>query len=465
MERRPVEYAEGMSVTGYCEGIAWVPFDAEAFPDDLRGRAVMIGYDAGDPANPRLDVFEASSTAFTVVQQIPLDQSLVSGGGNFGGVDALPDGSFVLTAFGDPALFRLARNPETGVWTTTREPISPLDWARGTTGESVVALPDGRLVMPEYHPYGLTAIAPAASGGWDVTDQMALQIGVGIAAVGGLAWDSARNRFLVTHPENGFSSWPNVLSAVPAPLTSAIALRPLSSEPDLYDRLFRGLTYDAMQDEAVVAQAGRLVTDLPLDHPALWETTRIPSLLRVPLADLGAAVTRNDLSAAILLADQENDDIYRPGAWGNGPASFAWLPGTSGFTVRFNLDRQYIWLLNSDGTPLMDGGALARVPGEITCPPGMRFRISAVAAAPLSSAPVAYAVTGACMTEMPATLEDYGPEVVVLLDSAGAEVARVDAFQSLGLSWTSHVTFVTSGKDAGALALYGQGEVAVFKLR
>ncbi len=461
VERWPLVFAEGMSTLGRPEGLAYIPTDAEGFSDALRGHLITVmDYDLVEVGIARrLDVIEIDATArvFRVVRQFPF----TSDAGYFGDVAVLPSGRLVLIAYGDPRLFDLdlGLDPDTAT-------LTPLE-SFGTTsgGEALVALPDGRLVAVTAYPSSLVPITESG-GAWSAAAAIPFSFGLGRDVFGGLAWDAARGRFLVAERRGSMLETESQVVAIPQTLTSATLVRTMWTEPslDYRDRLLYGLTYDAGRDAAVVARSGRRLEDFRAGEQAFAVP---PAIVTGSLQHPTRPPTYADITAAVGAFTSGFTYPRYVATSSNGPAAIAHMADLSRYAVLMRRgDWQTLYFVDEDGSAVQDeGGGPASVAVSVTCPEGMHFSASQLAALSPAADGVRYAVVGECRAPVPATASDWGPPLVVLLDETGTEVARVDPFEALGMVRPGSVTFVTTGKYAGALALVNDDTLAVFRMR
>ena len=454
LESWPLAFAEGMSIVGRPEGLAYVPADAGAFPEALRGHLLMVIDPGGGEVPPHLNVIEIGAGTFTVVQQFSLE---TPENVYFGDLAVLPSGSVVLIPYGDPRLFGL--DVETGALAEVASVGGP------TTGETLIALPDGRLAATTAWPCDFLTLSESA-GAWSVTSRVPVPLGFNRGNLGGLAWDSARGRFLIGERRGAIVETESQVIAVPPTLASATLVRTMRVEPDVNyrTRLFYGLTYNSELDAAVMARNGRKFEDY---RPSELGFAVGPALASGSVQHPAREPEFTDITEAVgTISGGFAPPIYNP-ARSNGPTALAYLADLSRYAVLMRgADGRTIHFLNADGTAVTgEAGAAVSVTISVGCPDGMRFRADQIAALAPPRNGVRYAVVGSCSAPAPAVYTDWGPPLVVLLDESGSEVARLDPFESFDMVRPAHVTFVTTGKYAGALALVNDDSIAVFRMQ
>jgi hypothetical protein len=446
LERWPVVRDEPLRPT-YSEGLAYIPGDWAAWPAAWRGRFVLVVPNGGSVTNPRLEVLQASNGTFRVEQQIPLPMIA-----SWGGVAALPSGDLLLARYGDCNISRWnPADPDL----FSPEPVIPCN----LSGEGIAVLPDSSVVVSTDPPdLRLVTFPPTPPGGtWNAIATRDLHVGLGIPFPTGLAWDSIRQQFLVRYTTT-VNYWPysNALAAFPLSLSEWMQVRVLSEFPaEGLDRNFTGMTYDGVSDAAVVARVGRAVEDFGPDAPSLWQQTRTPALLDVPLASPELPATTVELAGVLKGLAQSVPTLYNPNSWNNGPGAVAFLSDEGRYAVRFNGGGNRIYVLEPDLTVNRE------IHLSVACSdPTMTFGYNQFAASPVLVAGARFVALGSCSKGSgPA---DVGPRMLAFLDANGIGLFQVEVLRELGMMSASHVTFVTSGPHAGAVAVLGGPEFPRF---
>jgi len=441
LEAWPVDRA-GATPPSYTEGLAYIPSDALVWGEGWRGRLLMM---VPGPS-PRVELLKAEDRTFTLERQISLPA-----GYNWGDVVPLPSGELLVSAYGECSVYRW--NPASPA-IFTPEPVEPCD---GSLGEGMIVLPDSRVVMSTLPLRLMTFPLTPASGVWTAASTKDVRIGLGMLFFPvGLAWDSTRQQFLVRY-DTSFGTSPrgygNALATLPLSLTRWTPWRVLSTDPASADRFFGGMTYDSLLDAAVVARRGRAEEDFPQPPLPGWVHTRTPALLQVPMADPNLPLTTIELGSGLkALAESAPypKSLYNKQSWGNGPFAVSFLADEAKHGVRFNAGGPRIFVLEPN---VIDSRC---IDVSVTCSdPAMSFGSSQFAAAPEPVAGARFAVLGSCRKPGtgPATV---GPPLLVLLDESGHELFHIELLRDLGLMslGSSYVTFVTSGPQTGAIAVF-----------
>lgn len=435
LERWPVVRQELLGPT-YSEGLAYIPSDSPGWTNEWRGRFLMVAYDNTSGANPRIEVLAAANGTFTVERRIPLLPPDIT---TWADVAPLPSGDLLLTRFSDCNIYRW--NPaDPDVFSP--EPVTPCD----LSGEGITVLPDSGVVVSSNPPaLRLVTFPPTPPGGpWSGVGTRDLRVGFGISFPAGLAWDSTRQQFLMRYTTSiNYYPQPNALAAFPLSLSEWTPVCVLSDRPDRLDRNFAGMTYDGVLDAAVIARQGRAVEHFPAGSPPWWAQTRTPALLDVPLASPDLPTATVELASTI-----QGLGLYNPRLWTNGPFAVTFLSDEGRYAVGFNGGGNRIYVLEPDLTVNRE------IDLSASCSdPAMTFGYSQFAATPEPVAGARFVALGSCSkgSSMPA---DVGPLILAFVDANGNGLFQVDVFRDLGLMRSaSHVTFVTSGPHAGAVAV------------
>ena len=308
-------------------------------------------------------------------------------------------------------------------------------------------------------PLRLVTFPPTpASGVWTAASTKDVRIGLGMLFPVGLAWDSTRQQFLVRYDTSYGTSprgYGDALATLPLSLTRWTPWRVLSTDPASADRFFGGMTYDSLLDSAVVARRGRAVEDFPQASPPEWAQTRTAALLQVPMADPNLPLTTIELASglkALAASESSLGPLYDKTSWSNGPFAVSFLADEAKYGVRFNAGGPRIFVLE----PNVIDSRRIDVSVTWTCSdPAMSFGSSQFAVAPEPVAGARFAVLGSC--KEPGTGPQIeGPRILVLFDESGHELFHLELLRDLGLMslGSSYVTFVTSGPQTGAIAVF-----------
>lgn len=438
LERWPVVREEPLGPT-YSEGLAYIPIDSPGWAAEWRGRFLML---VPNGTNPRIEVMRAADGSFTVEQRIPLPPIE-----SWGDVAPVPSGELLLTRYGDCNIYRW--NPASPA-VFTPEPVTPCDMS----GEGIIVLPDSSVVVSSDPPgLRLTTFPSTPAGGpWNGVATRAMGIGLDLPFPNDLAWDSTRQRFLIRYATNArYYPWPDALASFPLSLSEWTPVRVLSDLPEAPDRRFFGMTYNPELDAAVVGRQGRAAEDFPPGSPPSWALTRTPALLNIPLASAELPATTIELAGALKDLAVSVPAVYNPNSWNNGPIVVSFLSDEGRYAVRVNGGGRTIYVLNPDLTVDRE------ITLSVTCPdPTMTFGFNQFASTPVAVAGARFVALGSCGRPPGSSPADYGPPILAFADADGNGLFQVEVFRDLGLMGSSHVTFVTSGPHAGAVAVYGR---------
>ncbi len=404
---RNIQYLDNEYRPGHIEGLAYIPQSSPLFPDHL----LMVVWDALGAANTRIEVIRRDGVVVSEINRPDWPAQLFSDGG-LGDVTFLAPNRLLVSAYHPDNLWIMDFNGNI---------ISgPLVTNTNAMGEGVVRMSDGRLVATNY-PQSLLLFDKELNRRPE--DDRHDVIGVNTNVPNGIAWDSAANRFLITHDTplpTGVARVSGLATSL-ATATSVVDLTPFGS--------MRQTVYLPQEDLVAVLRFG-------------------------PTNDRSILLFNKDgtLNSQISLS---------PASLGQNlgqPLALAYLPGSDEFVIAFN------------GVPGPDV-FLERTRLRVISRSGTLVRTMDLAAT--GSAGVA----GVEYFEDP----DGGGGRLLILSAGRVFVTDLDGnsrrpngalfreFNSrvkLGLITRSDVAAITSGPLAGAFAIVDSsgGEVVIFRL-
>jgi hypothetical protein len=459
---------DGRRIPSAVEGLAYVPPSID-WPANFLGTLLMVAMqeDLGHPdAGAWIEVLTPDPVAheFRVTSQILIPETSVT---VVGSLAVLPGGEVRLVSYdGSCDIYR----SNAWFWEDGANAAivsgGLMNPCTAAIGEAITALPDGSLAVADMSAALHFIDAEPVGGAWPVVRQVDVQVGLNVYDPTGIAWDSRRDRFLLAYESDADISFrADAVGSLNLALTVWTPLRIVSSAPDMQDRNFTGLTYNATTDEIVLARTGRYVEHFPGYplHTPSWNDTRTPALVSFPAADASAAVVITDLSGVLKDLAISQPGLYSPGAWTNGPNWVLHNPTDGLYRLGMARDANSVFVLDSARTSASFAFGLG-APAVCTSDRPI-FQVSSPAA--YDTLRGQYLVQGVCRRASVATPDDFGRPMLVVLDAAGSPVAQYDVFTSLGTWVDGYITSISSGPFAGSYAYLGRWtyELIVFRIR
>ena len=404
---RPILYLNSNYRPAHLEGMGYIPNDSPVFPDHL----MMVAWDAFPGDNVRLEIMRRDGVVVAEIHRPDWPAQLLADGG-LGDVIYLGPNRLLLSAFHPDSLWIVdfSGNIVSG----------PLATGADGTGEGIARLDDERVVATNY-PQSLLLFDKNLNR--KPQDDRHDLIGANLNVANGIAWDSAANRFLVTHDTTlNLNAAVSGLSTTLDSATPIVNLNPFG---------FTRQTVYLPQEDLI-------------------------GVLRFAGANVRAILlfnTNGTLNSQISLSPTSLGQNFGQ------PVSLAYLPGTDEFVIGFA------------GVP-GPGQALERLRLRVISRTGTLVRTIDIAGTGTAG------VNGVEYFEDPQSgngrlllISAFGRMIVTDLDGSprnpdGIPFGEFNVRVKFGLITRNDVAAITSGPDAGAFAIIDAngGEVVIFRL-